>query len=155
MIPDAQCPCGEKGPQSLNMLCQGAARAYPGMKWEWLRALAQQESSSCANKRAFEASAGPSHGIFQINAHGNPFAHGVSPQRLVDDCNFNAEIAAKTLNDALVHSGHDLTKAFATYFAGATFIRKSGLNMAPPGNPITPGEYAQAVEKILAEWEVP
>jgi hypothetical protein len=152
MIPDAQCPCGGRGPQSLNALCQAAADAFPQMKWEWLRAIAEQESSSCANKRAFDAAGGPSFGIFQINAHGNPFAQGSSAERLVDDCTFNAEVAAKTLDDALVHSDNDLTKAFATYFAGATFVRRFGLDKAPPGNKLTPRQYAQAIEQILSSW---
>jgi len=154
MIPDAQCPCGDQGPQSLNALCQDAARAFSQMRWEWLRAIAQQESGSCANQRAFEVTAGPSVGIFQINARGNPFARGSSPQRLVDDCTFNAELAAKTLNDALVHSGHDLTKAFGSYFAGETFVDRFGLDKRPPGNPLTPRQYAQAIEKILSSWAV-
>lgn len=154
MIPDAQCPCGAQGPKSLNGLCQAAALAFPRIRWEWLRAIAQQESSSCANRRAFDPSAGPSFGIFQINAHGNPFAHGSSPQKLVEDCAFNAEIAARTLNDALVHSSYDLTKALGTYFAGATFVHRFGLDTTPPGNTVTPRQYANAIEKILSSWEV-
>jgi hypothetical protein len=152
MIPDAECPCGAQGPQSLNYLCQTAASTFPPMKWEWLRAIAQQESSSCANQLAFDPLHGPSLGIFQINLHGNPFARGSSPQKLVDDCTFNAEIAAKTLNDALIHSGHDLTKAFGIYFAGATFVNRFGLDTIPPGNTLTPRQYAQAIEGILNSW---
>lgn len=146
--PDAMCPCGSSGPQSLNQLCQDAAAKYPGMDWVWLRAIAAQESGSCGYAPSFDVHHGPSYGIFQINAR----AHNLSPKTLVDDCRFNAAEAAYLLNDAMKHHPGDTTGMFAEYFLGYGFLKHHGLDVAPPHNVDTGQSYADKILGFLHGW---
>lgn len=151
--PDALCPCGDKGPQSLNLLCKRAAQAFPTVDWRWLRCLAQIESSSCANPDAFDLTKRhTSYGIFQINAS----AWGQSPAKLVTDCTFNADFAAKILaaNLADPHLGRTLQGAVMGYFDYAD-TRAGRLNNVPSGNVLSPNDYWAKFQSAAENWGIP